>query len=256
MSALALTESYAPGQSMRALLCDLSSLREGEVTLEQADGYLWRLEVLHRELVAMDAFGLLETSGPGAEVLRCVGEAHRRMAEVVEELQLTSGLDEEHHDQPYVTLSGAVGRPRFEIPRAQLEFLLQAGFSVPQIAHLICVSISTVRRRMTRYALSVRSMYSSLTDDQLDSLVSEIQGQFPNAGNRQMYGLLSSRGVRVQFHRIRESQSRVDPEGSFMRRLHCLYRRRYSVAGPQHLWHIDGNHKLIRCDNTPYPIAV
>ena len=30
-----------------------------------------------------------------------------------------------------------------------------------------------------------------------------------------------------------------------MRRLHSLYRHRYSVAGPQHLWHIDGNHKLI-----------
>ena len=28
-----------------------------------------------------------------------------------------------------------------------------------------------------------------------------------------------------------------------MRQLHSLYRRRYSVAGPQHLWHIDGNHQ-------------
>ena len=54
------------------------------------------------------------------------------MTEVVEDLQLTSGLDEEHHDQPYVTLSGAVGRPRFETPRSQLEFLLQAGFQCPK----------------------------------------------------------------------------------------------------------------------------
>ena len=30
-----------------------------------------------------------------------------------------------------------------------------------------------------------------------------------------------------------------------MRQLHSLYSRRYSVAVPQHLWHIDGNHKLI-----------
>ena len=77
MASLAVAESYAPSQSMRALLCDLPSLREGEITLEQADGYMWRLEVLHRELVAMDAFGLLlETPGPEVEVLRCVGEAH------------------------------------------------------------------------------------------------------------------------------------------------------------------------------------
>ena len=92
----------------------------------------------------------------------------------------------------------------------------------------------------------VRSMYSSCTDDQLDMLVSDIQRQYPNAGNRQMYGFLLARGVRVQHHRVRECQRRVDPEGSFLRRLHRLYRRRYSVSGPQHLWHIDGNHKLIR----------
>ena len=29
-------------------------------------------------------------------------------------------------------------------------------------------------------------------------------------------------------------------------RLQQTQRRKYSVPGPQHLWHIDGNHKLIR----------
>lgn len=29
-------------------------------------------------------------------------------------------------------------------------------------------------------------------------------------------------------------------------RLHVLRRRQYSVPGPNALWHIDGNHKLIR----------
>ena len=42
-------------------------------------------------------------------------------------------------------------------------------------------------------------------------------------------------------HTISSSKRSLDPEGSFM---HSLYRHRYSVAGPQHLWHIDGNHKL------------
>ena len=61
-----------------------------------------------------------------------------------------------------------------------------------------------------------------------------------------MYGYLLNRGMRVQFHRVRESQSRIDPEGSMMRRLQYLRRRCYSERGPQHLWHVDGNHKLIR----------
>ena len=61
-----------------------------------------------------------------------------------------------------------------------------------------------------------------------------------------MYGHLISCGIRVQFYRVRESQRRTDPQGSMIRKLHNLKRRRYYVPGPQHLWHIDGNHKLIR----------
>ncbi len=65
-------------------------------------------------------------------------------------------------------------------------------------------------------------------------------------GNRQMQGHLLSRGYRVQQVRIRESQRRIDPEGCMIRRLHVLNRRRYSVPAPLSLYHIDGNHKLMR----------
>lgn len=155
---------------------------------------------------------------------------------------------DEHSERTSVVslLSEGVGRPRFDIPQCQLEFLLQLGFSVPRISCLLGVSVSTVHRRMTFYGFSVQSLYTSLNDEQLDAIVSEIQVRFPTAGNRQMCGLLRLSGIRIQFHRIREAQRRVDPEGSFMRRLYSLYRPMYSVAGPQHLWHIDGNRKLIR----------
>ena len=106
------------------------------------------------------------------------------------------------------------------------------------------VSVSTIRRRMSASNMSIRATYSALTDEELDQqLVISVQQCFPNWGNRQMYGHLN---VRVQFHRVRESQSRIDPEGTMMRRLQHLKRRSYSVRGPQHLWHIDGHHKLIR----------
>ncbi len=113
-------------------------------------------------------------------------------------------------------------------------------FSVPQIAQLLRVSKRTIRRRMSQFGLSIRSTYSQLSDDQLDEVVCAIQQQFLYSGNRQMYGHLVSRGIRVQYHRVRESQSRIDPEGK------TLKQRTYSVEVPQHLWHIDGNHKLIR----------
>ena len=62
-----------------------------------------------------------------------------------------------------------------------------------------------------------------------------------------MNGFLSQRGYTVQQHRVRESMRRVDPEGVLLRGLEMrvINRRNYLVAGPQCLWHIDENHKLI-----------
>lgn len=63
-----------------------------------------------------------------------------------------------------------------------------------------------------------------------------------------MSGLLLSRGLRIQQTRIREMMRRVDPQGTLYRALslRAVHRRRYHVADPQSLWHVDGNHKLIR----------
>ena len=63
-----------------------------------------------------------------------------------------------------------------------------------------------------------------------------------------MYGYLLSQNIRVQYSHVRESQNRVDPDGSMMRQLLTLRRMSYFVHGPQNLWHIDGHHKLIRLE--------
>lgn len=89
-------------------------------------------------------------------------------------------------------------------------------------------------------------MYATISDDDLEKAIGDIQFSHPNWGNRLMYGYLISIGIRVPFHRVREAQAQIDPEGSFLRRLCFLNRRRHTVPGPQWLWHIDGNHKLMR----------
>lgn len=109
---------------------------------------------------------------------------------------------------------------------------------------MLGVSVSTVQWRMGEFDLSVSATYATLTDNELDSLVSDIQHHFPMCGNHQMEGQLLAWGFRIQQHRIREAQRRVDPEGSILRRLNALQRRVYKVAAPLSLWHIDGNHKL------------
>ncbi len=111
-------------------------------------------------------------------------------------------------------LSGRAGRPCISISEEQLIFLIENNFSVPHIANMLGVSVRTVRRRMTDYGLSIRRQYSEISDQELDRIIGEVQQRFPMCGNRQMQGHVVSMGYRVQQVRIRESQRRVDPEGT------------------------------------------
>ncbi len=100
---------------------------------------------------------------------------------------------------------GSTGRPRLDISEQQLEYLLRIGFSCPQIASVIGVSSSAIRRQMTECGLSVRKLYSSISDHYLDMLVRNIQHHFPNSGYRMMYAHLLQEGHQVPHHRVRET---------------------------------------------------
>ena len=143
---------------------------------------------------------------------------------------------------------GNAGRPRFIIDRDHVIELLEMGQNVSCIARLFGASRSTMHRRMADWDLSVRETYSQMSDAELDDLVREILSRNPNAGYRSMIGLLTARGQRVQWNRVRASMHRVDTAGivSRMTQLGCVVRRTYSVPGPRSLVHIDTNHKLIR----------
>ena len=82
------------------------------------------------------------------------------------------------------------GRPRINLTRPILEYFINNGFTGPQIASILHVSLSTVRRRMSAFGLSINSRYSSISDSQLDALMQDIQEQFPNCGYRMMIGHL------------------------------------------------------------------
>lgn len=148
--------------------------------------------------------------------------------------------------RPGLLPASSRGRPRLDVSSTQLEYLLHLGFSCPQIAGLLGVSLSTIRRRMTYCNLSVSSVYSQISDNELDKLVADIKHAFPNCGYRLMHGHLLNQGHRITQMRIRESLHRVDPDGSVLRWASTIQRRKYTVFSPLSLWHIDGNHKLIR----------
>ncbi|KAG1954940.1 hypothetical protein F2P79_008969 [Pimephales promelas] len=68
----------------------------------------------------------------------------------------------------------------------------------------------------------------------------------PNSGETYILGSLRSRGIRIQRWRVRQSLQEIDPVGRSFRRRRAIRRRVYSVQTPNQLWHIDGNHKLVR----------
>ncbi|KAM9468695.1 uncharacterized protein Hap1MRO34_013323 [Clarias gariepinus] len=143
---------------------------------------------------------------------------------------------------------GARGCPRFEVSPDHISNLLEMDLSVPTIANMLGISRRTLFRRMADNNLSVRALYSRLTDGELDASVTALKQSMPHCGYRMIRAALKAQGHRVQFDRVRASMHRVDTEGVISRltRLGCVVRRTYSVSGPRAIMHIDTNHKLIR----------
>ena len=99
---------------------------------------------------------------------------------------------------------------------------------------------------MAGFGLSVQSRYSNMSDGELDRIVTTIMHQHPHCGYRMIQEFLASLGHRVQQNRVRDCLIRLDPEGVIARWNCTVHHRSYSDATPNALWHIDGNHRLIR----------
>lgn len=94
------------------------------------------------------------------------------------------------------------------------------------------------------YGLHMKQM-TAIPDDELDIKIRTITLN-RNIGYRGTRARLLAQGVNVPFHRVRDSMLRVDPGGLALRWGNTVQRRCYNVKSPNELWHIDGNHKLIR----------
>ena len=123
---------------------------------------------------------------------------------------------------------------------------------MPEISKLLGVSTRTVERRMSEYGLSIWGSYEGMNDNELDDIVTGILKDFPNAGYKKNdRSFARKKNTTPEQSRIRSAMQRVNPEGCLLRSLdlktlNVLQRRKYQVYGPLALWHIDGNHKLIR----------
>ena len=150
------------------------------------------------------------------------------------------------------TLTGNRGRPRYIISKEQLQYFMEYGFKGHELAIMLGVSEATVRRRLQDFGLSSSTNFFSLTDKQLDTIVRGIKKDFVQSGYRRVQSILRAREYRVQERRVMESLRRVDIEGVIMRslQLQTIRRRTYAVSGPNALWRLDTNHKLIRYNSS------
>ena len=115
------------------------------------------LELAYRELIAYEMLAGVSLSQPQSEVIECVRAAMQVVRRVV---QRRGGSVE----------CSSRGRPRLSLSRQQLESLIEAKFSVPQITHMLGVSISTLRRKMDMFNLAIRATYADIGNDDLAGL--------------------------------------------------------------------------------------
>ena len=85
-----------------------------------------------------------------------------------------------------------------------------------------------------------------MPDTELDTIVMDIQHQYPMCGIAKCKDIYCHKDIAFSSPVYPESQRRIDPSGTALRRLHVLNRRRYSVPSPLSLYHINGHHKLIQ----------
>lgn len=137
------------------------------------------------------------------------------------------------------------GRPRLTITREKLVQLFDAHFKIVDIAQLIGCSCKAIYRRMQEFELT-QMQWTRISDGELDVFVTQFIEEHLNSGYCMLIGFLRSQGINVQRRRARESLLRLDPVGIQSRLRRILHRRKYSVPGPNSLWHVNGYHKLIR----------
>lgn len=137
------------------------------------------------------------------------------------------------------------GRPEKIIPKEELENLLKLKVKISDIAKMYGVSRHNVYKNIRGHGIRY-TKYSDMSQEQIELAVMVTKQEHQNAGEVMVQGHLSSHGVHVQRHKVRRAIHAVDPDGVQERKSKPIKRRTYSVPCPNYVWHIDGNHKLIR----------
>ena len=87
-----------------------------------------------------------------------------------------------------------MGRLKKVVDVSRVKQLLQSGLSKSRVAAVMKISRPLLYRRVKRNNIST---YQSLTDAEIDTLVTSAQNELPSFGERMVLGYLRSKGVNV-----------------------------------------------------------
>jgi len=146
---------------------------------------------------------------------------------------------------PFVTSGENSGQPDIhqEAPQTEHDFVLDPLLPIPDpgVLHQEPASQSTSSSYGNQQITSFTGPLSVISDGDLDSIILQLRQQFTRAGITMLHGMLRQLGYRIPREHIRQSLYRIDPVHRIFGRIR-IRRRTYSVAGPNALWHHDGQH--------------
>lgn len=142
-------------------------------------------------------------------------------------------------------LTRRAGRPKLTIPKDQLEHLIKLKIPIATIAKQFDVCRGIIYKAIQEYGINYNK-FSEASLPEVEEAVATIKQMHPDAGEVMVMGHLASKGMHFQRNKVRKAIHTVDPDGVRERSHRPIKRRVYSVPCPNYLWHIVGNHKLVR----------
>ena len=100
-----------------------------------------------------------------------------------------------------------------------------------------------LKLKLSKAGLSLRAAYSPINQHNLENLVRQMCTENNELGEVMVRARLLVMGHKVQRARVRQA---IEDTVGHLVQSRRIRRRTYRVRGPLSLFHIDGNHKLIR----------
>ena len=141
------------------------------------------------------------------------------------------------------------GRPCVAIVQEKIEFLRDLHLSWEKIASLFGVCRKTLYNIRSSYGMIESNdsfNFTTISDEQLCEKAMKIKHDMPEIGYNMLRGVLRAQGIHVSISRVQQCLSQIDPVNTALRWATPTSRRQYTVPYPNFIWHLDGNHKLIR----------